>query len=71
MYMYHHLISSEIKESRLGYYIESLRIVSRNIIVTFKSKKHIDINVRVVGKSVNDILEQFNVKAEVLSKFYK
>ena len=71
MYMYQHLIDSDLKESSLGFYVSSLEIVGTSIITYIRSRKHSDINVRVVGKSVNDILEQLNVKAEVLSKFYK
>lgn len=68
MYMYHHLIDSELKETPLKLYVSSLRVVRTSIIVTIKSKRYSDIKLLVLGESVNDILKQLYFKTQVLIK---
>ena len=71
MYMYRHLITSELNKSHLGFYISSLKVVGYSIVVTIKSKKYSDIKVLIIGESVNDILKQLYLKTQIFSKFYK
>lgn len=71
MYMYHHLLDSELKETSLRLSVESLEVVGTSIVTYIKSGKYSDIRVRIIGESVNDILDQLSIKMETLSKFYK
>lgn len=71
MYMYHHLLDSELKKTSLKLSVESLEVVGTSIVTYIKSGKYSDIRVRIIGESVNDILDQLSIKVETLSKFYK
>ena len=71
MYMYQHLLDSELKKTPLKLSVESLEVVGTSIVTYIKSGKYSDIRVRIIGESVNDILDQLSIKMETLSKFYK
>ena len=58
MYMYHHLISSEISKSCFEFYVVALKVVGTDIVVRIKSKKFPWVILDLKGNSVNDILKQ-------------
>ena len=58
MYMYRHLIESEISKSCFEFYVVALKVVETDIVVRIKSKKFPWVILDLKGNSVNDILKQ-------------
>ena len=58
MYMYRHLIESELNKSCFEFYVVALKVVGTEITIRIKSKKFSWVILDLRGSSVNDILKQ-------------
>ncbi len=58
MYMYRHLIESEISKSCFEFYVVALKVVGTEITVIIRSKRFPCVRLNIKGNSVNDILKQ-------------